>query len=229
MVRAPGDGGGQTSERAGSRCGNLRPVNAPVGEEIRAFRAALRPLMVSSGWRKRSGDIFTFEHGEWLGWAAFGRSVKYRPLGIWANVGVRLQPLELLVADLARRPRHAYVPPTVMLNVGYLTPDHRWFEQEVSSPGQAPAAAAAVHAIVEEVGRPWIDKLSSLDAITAAVTAKAGGEQADYRVPFSWRCRVSTTRPRLGSSGRWPTERSEMTPRRKSSDGLPRRPGPGSS
>ena len=151
---------------------------------IKAFSAEAKVALVGAGWRKRSGDLYTLNLDDFVGWLALGRSTKYAPLGIWPNVGVRYQPLEALVAQLRGQKPHAYIPPTVSTNVGYLAPASAWYEEHVESIADVPRAVEAVVEAVDRYGRPWVMSLADPAVLALALVAdRPRSASADYQLP----------------------------------------------
>ncbi|MDP9403981.1 MAG: hypothetical protein M3P85_11810 [Actinomycetota bacterium] len=95
----------------------MPPALAPV---IAAFTSAARERFEDTGWRKRSGEIYTLDHGDFVGWLGLNRATKYEPMMLNPVVGVRHQPTEAVVSACMGTQPHAYVPPTISSPIGYL-------------------------------------------------------------------------------------------------------------
>lgn len=93
-----------------------------VGKQITEL---LDPL----GLRQRTQDVFTrVLNAETLGWLGLNRAVHREDGALEINpmIGVRNQRLEKLVAELAGRRFHPYLPPSVAVNLGYLSRERRY-------------------------------------------------------------------------------------------------------
>jgi hypothetical protein len=84
---------------------------------IDALSAAAKDRLTAAGWRKRSGEIYTYGLADGFhAWLGLNRSTKYRPIAINPTAGLHYEPLERLMQELtrdsARSPeRHAGLAP----------------------------------------------------------------------------------------------------------------------
>lgn len=81
-----------------------------------------RAELANMGFKKRTGEIFTLTLSvDVLGWVGLNR--KILPGGILEVnpvIGVRIQAVERLIADLCGSPYHDYAPPSISGHIGYL-------------------------------------------------------------------------------------------------------------
>ena len=155
------------------------PKSAPL---IKRFSNEMRCRLVDLGWRKRAGDLYTIDRGDFVGWLGVGRATK-NGLSVGANIGVRHQPLEHVISNLTGRAPHAYLPPTISTSIGYLREGGReWFEVAVTGDADAVSAADAILSLIEEYGLTYLDRHCDLANLEEAL-ASAGRDTADYRLP----------------------------------------------
>jgi hypothetical protein len=122
---------------------------------IAAFNAAARDQMKAAGWRKRTGDIFTYDLGNgYLAWLGLNRSTKRHPLWVNPVMGVRCEPLERLLDELLED-RSRGIGCTVARPIGYLTPANSFLKLEVETVEDAKAAAERLRTLVEAYGMPF--------------------------------------------------------------------------
>ncbi len=151
--------------------------------------ATASPLLAEIGFRKRAGGIFTKEFSPGiLGWLGLNRATKHRARGeVEVNpvVGVRFQEVERLVAELCGIKFHEYVPPTVATPLGYVLPNAR-YTAWLFEPGTAEQTASDMVKSISVHGVPFMQKLTSLDGLCAALDARTGvREQIAYRRPVA--------------------------------------------
>ncbi|WP_285634746.1 hypothetical protein [Actinoallomurus iriomotensis] len=127
---------------------------------IAAFSAAARDQMKAAGWRKRAGDIFTYDLGNgYLAWLGLNTSTKRHPLWVNPVMGVRCDPLERLLDEwLVDRSRG--IGCTVRRSIGYLTPANSFLELEVETVEDATPAAERLRTLVEAYGMPFARDLA---------------------------------------------------------------------
>ncbi|MHC4621275.1 MAG: hypothetical protein ACYTEQ_26305 [Planctomycetota bacterium] len=85
----------------------------------------VRERLEKLGMRKRRGDYYTLElNSEVIGIVDLSPSHynRGRLLTINPIIGVRHQPLEKLLAELKEEKFHSYIPPTILIPIGYLMP-----------------------------------------------------------------------------------------------------------
>jgi hypothetical protein len=105
---------------------------------IAAFSVAGRDQMKSAGWRKRTGDIFTYDPGNgYLAWLGLNRATKYHPLRVNPVIGVRYERLERLMSELQGERR--YTSCTVSKPIGYSTPSNSFLQLEVATVENSPS------------------------------------------------------------------------------------------
>ncbi|MER6058920.1 hypothetical protein [Streptomyces albidoflavus] len=98
---------------------------------ITAFSTDTRDRMTSAGWRKRTGDIYTHDLGDGFhAWVGLNRASKHHPLKINPVVGLRYDPLERLLADIAgaasltsRSPDRSATSPPATASCNYGSPN----------------------------------------------------------------------------------------------------------
>jgi hypothetical protein len=111
--------------------------------------------LTSQGWRKRTGEIYTFDLTDGFhGWLGLNRATKYRPLQINPVVGLRHEPLMRLIDELSGT-KQRYVAATISSPVGYLTPEHRFLQLSVDSLADVDVAADELVRLVEKYGLPF--------------------------------------------------------------------------
>jgi hypothetical protein len=137
---------------------------------IAAFSAAARGRLSEAGWRKRSGDVHTFDlGGGFQAWLGLNRASQYHPLAINPVVGLRFDPVERLLAGLlGERPRPSA---TIARPVGYLTSQNRFLQLKVATEDDAEPAADELLGLVNNYGLPFARRYADQEALTAAVAA----------------------------------------------------------
>jgi hypothetical protein len=155
------------------------------------MRALVQLQLADMGFKKRTEDIFTRDlSSDVSGWIGLNRAIRRRAKILEINpvVGVRHQPTERLVAELQGIKFHPYVPPTLSVHLGYLTPEQAykpWLFPETADP--EPIAARMVHEILE-FGVPFMQDNSSLERIVLTINESGYGipEQHHYRLPVAY-------------------------------------------
>ncbi|MER7785655.1 hypothetical protein ABTZ92_26040 [Streptomyces albidoflavus] len=139
---------------------------------ITAFSTDTRARMTSAGWHKRTGDIYTHDLGDGFhAWVGLNRVSKHHPLKINPVVGLRYDPLERLLADIAGAA--SLTSATIARPVGHLTPGNSLLQLRVAEPGDAERATDELCELVQAYGLPFARQHASTDALLTAL--RAGG------------------------------------------------------
>lgn len=136
---------------------------------ISAFNAASHQRMKELGWHKLGGnEIFTRDLDEgFVAWLGLNRATRYHPLKITPVVGVRYEPLQLLLADLVGQDHS--LAPTLSKPIGYLTPSNTFLQLEVAHADEAAGAAERLVELVEHYAVPFGQRFTDLDNLASAV------------------------------------------------------------
>ncbi len=140
------------------------------------------------GFKKRSGQIFTQKiSDETIGWLGLNRAVLISDKLIEINpvIGVRHQPTEKLLAEVLEEKFHPYIPPTVSIHLGYVTPkmDYTpWFFPINKNPSKQIDILAEA---IKSYGLPFMHSNKELKTLTLATENQGLGilEQTKYRLP----------------------------------------------
>jgi hypothetical protein len=158
-----------------------------VAEASEAWQSAL----VSAGFRKRSGDVFTQAVApDVLGWLGLNRAVSRGDGLLEVNpvVGIRHQRLERVVADLLGASFHEYTPPTVSIHLGYPMPEGRYRPWLFGGDLPTDAVAAEMADSIMTYGVPFMTDRASLSAIVSLMADSRIGiaEQLAFRRPVGY-------------------------------------------
>jgi hypothetical protein len=155
---------------------------------VAAMSAAAKENLVSTGFRKRDGDLFTYKLSDHaLGWVGLNRSTYNNrgPLDVNPVIGVRDQEVERLLAECLGERFHPYLPPTVSRPLGYLMPAQwivTWtFETLESVPEQARDMTEAI----VTYGVPFMRDISSRDALIATMRRQPANAMFFDRLPVA--------------------------------------------
>lgn len=140
------------------------------------------------GYRKRSEQIYTLDlSDEFLGWLGLNRAIDRGDGALALNpvVGVRYQPMERTLAEITGEAFHEYIPPTVSVNVGYLMPENSYRSWRFEEGSANQERVLDMIAVVEKVGRPFMDSMADLESLTKALEAKQYSlpEDRQYHLP----------------------------------------------
>ncbi|MFJ3072784.1 hypothetical protein ACIPJE_29315 [Streptomyces albidoflavus] len=174
---------------------------------ITAFSTDTRDRMTSGGWRKRPGDIYTRDLGDGFhAWVGLNRASKHHPLKINPVVGLRYDPLERLLADIAGAA--SLTSATIARPVGHLTPGNSLLQLRVAEPGDVERATDELCELVQAYGLPFARQHASTDALLTALRAGGNVPNPD-RTEFSSQpftsCAGTRTRPAQTSHTDSPT------------------------
>jgi hypothetical protein len=152
---------------------------------ISAFSAAANDRLQEAGWRKRGGDVYTLDRGDFLGWLGLNKATKYDQLAVNPVVGVRHQPTEVTVAELSGNKPHGYLPPTLSSPVGYLRLG-RFYEIAVVDEADVARAADELAALLERDALPFIEGHLTVEALVASLSERplVPQEQVERRLPI---------------------------------------------
>jgi hypothetical protein len=88
------------------------------------FTTLLAQRIESKGFKKRAGGIFTKELcNGFIGLLGLNHSTHKLNILVNPVIGIRCQELELLVSKISQTKPHKYLPATVSISLGYLTPE----------------------------------------------------------------------------------------------------------
>jgi len=160
----------------------------------KASKALIREVMqithrklVDHGYKKRSSQIFTLDlSSEFLGWLGLNRAVQRGDGSLAINpvIGVRYQRLERILADLMDEEFHAYIPPTLSVNIGYLMPDNSYKTWSFFEKTNNLRIVDDMVAAIKKYGISFMDAMSNEDAILEALKV------SDYSMPESRKFRL---------------------------------------
>jgi hypothetical protein len=143
-----------------------------------------------AGMQKRKGDIFTLELAVGIiGWVGLNRVFmrKEKTLEINPVIGVRHQQTEELLASLLDEDFHPYVPPTISISLGYVTPERRFRSWLFKPESDQDVVAESLVSKIVEFGYPFMAEHSSLPAIIEAMEASMGvPSEIAYRLPVAY-------------------------------------------
>jgi len=80
-------------------------------------------------------------------------------------IGIRADQIHQLIAKVEDKKTHPYIPPTVVKNVGYLTPENKFFSYEFPYNEDPSARALRMATDVRQFGVPYIQANASLSAM----------------------------------------------------------------
>jgi hypothetical protein len=100
--------------------------------------------------------------------------------------GLRQQQLEMTVAELTREKTSSFVPPTVVMNVGYFGQQNTWEEWEFTE-ANIDQGAKGIVAAVAETGLPMLKSYATFDGILKLlrIPGFAPDIKAAYRIPVA--------------------------------------------
>ena len=127
------------------------------------------------GYQKRAEQIFTLDlSDEFLGWLGLNRAIDRGDGALALNpvVGVRYQVMERTLAEITGEKFHAYIPPTVSVNVGYLLLENSYRSWRFEEGGANQEKVLDMIAVVDKVGRPFMESMADLESLTVALEAK---------------------------------------------------------
>lgn len=147
---------------------------------------AVVPLLVSSGFRKRAGALFTLDLVPGvLGWLGLNRATEHYAAGemeFHPVVGVRFQEVERLVAECRGEKFHSYVPPTISRPVRYLVPENRR-RRWVFSPGHSEEVASDMTDAIVTYGIEFMRSVIDLADLRLQLEDADHEHQRVYRRP----------------------------------------------
>jgi len=127
---------------------------------IAAFSSAAKAALVSRGWKKRAGQIFTQDlDGEFFAWLGLNRASKYHPLEVHPVIGVGHEPATVLEARLRGVPPGR--TPILSEPLVYLGPSgKRMAELRISGLAEVGPVVARLIELVERSGLPFARPLA---------------------------------------------------------------------
>ncbi len=155
--------------------------------EIEVF-AIIRPGLEHMGFRKRAGRIFTRELSpDILGAVSFAARLERAGVAVdmSANVGVRFQRLERILAELAGLPYDSYNPDTIFTALLALMPKSRRLQWSFDNTKPVRPEAESLLAAICDYGLPYIENHATLDAVIEAGYRLSKSESLAYRLPMA--------------------------------------------
>lgn len=148
----------------------------------RIAEGALRAPMTEAGWQPRAAGWFTRSVSpEQLGVIALGVASKDKTEGsadVTAYVGLRVEAVETVVADICESTRTDYRERTAVSPLGYLMPENRWRDWHIDIESAARVAGELCGAI-QSSGLPWLRTVAAdAEALLAQVKASPAFDQA---------------------------------------------------
>jgi hypothetical protein len=156
-------------------------------ELIREVMQIIQRKLVDHGFKKRSKEILTFDlSSEFLGWLGLNRAVQRGDGSLAINpvIGVRYQRLERAYSELMDENFHAYIPPTLSVNIGYLMPDNSYKTWSFFNKSNNQRIVDDMVAAIEKYGISFMDTMSNEDAILEALKV------SDFSMPESRKFRL---------------------------------------
>jgi hypothetical protein len=155
---------------------------------IREVMGAARAQLVELNFRKRSGDLYTYElNAESLGWLALMRVVvKNQGIQIMPNVGVRNQRIEKMVAELLGEPFHPYHPPTLLSSIGYLMEQKQYLRWSFTSDGENAGIMQHMIQSICVYGIPFMKANADLNSVLEALLHTRYSIRQDYTLPVAY-------------------------------------------
>ena len=147
--------------------------------------------LVESGLRKRSAQVFTRDIAEdMIGWVGLNRAVNREDGKLELNpvIGVRHQPVEVLVAKLSGVKYHAYIPPTISTPLGYLMPVTEYTAWLFESGADNVLKVNRLVQAVRTWGYSFMEANSSLPELIETMVQSGFGypHQTAYRIPVAY-------------------------------------------
>lgn len=155
------------------------------------IRSTLRGELDGIGFQERKEGVYTSALSvEALGWLGLNRATR-RGDGVTAInpvVGIRHQPVEKLVAELKGRELHPYIPATVSIPLGYLTPHRYYREWLITSADAVEGVVQELVAAIARYGVPFIEANSTLAALVTTLEKPNHGigQNTAYRLPVAY-------------------------------------------
>jgi hypothetical protein len=172
---------------------------SPSKRFVREVVEGIGAMLAGGGFLERKSGIFTLElTSDVLGWVGLNGATGRGDGKLWINpmVGVRHQRVEGEWSRLAKEKPHAYLPPTLVANVGYLGPRHQYQEWSFAE-GRAPAAAiTALGRAVLTSGMKLMRETTSLAAMRRHAKAMMVPEYLLFRLPIMLALDGEATRAR---------------------------------
>jgi len=150
----------------------------------------LQDRFTDLGYEKRKPGIFSSVISDdvigWLGLNIAGRG-RSDALEINPVVGIRNQTVERLVSELTGDAFDELIPPTIAGNVGYLSPERRYWSFTFSGSTSNEEAADQLCASVKKFGLPFMTKAADLQALAEMMETLRFGmaDQLRYRLPVA--------------------------------------------
>jgi hypothetical protein len=136
---------------------------------IDAFSAAAKDRLTAAGWRKRSGDIYTYGlAGDFHAWLGLNRSTKYRPIDINPTAGLHYEPVERLMRELTRNSERS-TNATLAIHLGYLTPERAIVQLRISGPEAVELAADELARLADAYVLPFAREHASVAVLEEAL------------------------------------------------------------
>lgn len=146
--------------------------------------------LVEAGMQRRKGDIFTREAvAGVLGWVGLNKAFRRKEQTLEVNpvIGVRHQQIEELLASLLEEEFHPYVPPTVSISLGYITPERKFSSWLFTTGIDHATVAEHLVGTIIEFGYPFMTTHSTLPAIIKAMEVGTGvPSDLAYRLPIAY-------------------------------------------
>jgi hypothetical protein len=143
--------------------------------------ATLREPMRAVGWRPRASGWFTEQIAAGhLGVAALGSASRYARPGtafITWYIGIRDEAVEPLVSELCGLKDGRYRQRTAFGGIGYLLPDCRWREWEITL-DNASELAQQLAELVPRYAEPYLHRLASDDAALLTAAKQSAGDDS---------------------------------------------------
>jgi len=150
---------------------------------------AARVPLAALGFAPRRAGVFTMRMSDdfvgWLGLNTAAEGLRGNAVRVTPVVGVRHQPTERLVAELAGRPFHGYTPPTIRAGRGELESPRRhatWLVERTEPDG----AVADVVASIAATGVPFVEKNSDIASLCSRLADGLSPDVGEpYRLPVA--------------------------------------------
>lgn len=144
----------------------------------------VKPSLEALGYRKRAGAVFTLPiDDEFIGWLGLNAAREHlggQGVNVLPIIGLRHQPTERLVAELAGRSFHAFQPPTIRASIGELMPGPIYAAWLVQT-GEPGATVESMLDAVRDVGLPFVRANATLPELRQRIDDGFSTDQLPYR------------------------------------------------
>lgn len=128
--------------------------------------ARLKPILADTGWKKRSGNIYTRPTApDFEAWFALNWATKYRPYQIYPQAGARCVSAEQMATTLSEQHNRRYTIATVSRPVYIILGLPRVLKFMVDGSADVEGVASTVAELANSVVLPFATELSDYEAM----------------------------------------------------------------